>query len=680
MYRNILYSVLILLSMLWNLAFADGLLRSTDSDYPEDFLRAKLTMIDVFIKGQFAETRVYQEFVNEWQRTTDAVYAFPLAPDARATTFFYWRNDTCFQAILKVQEQAVNPGTGEGGVAALVNKYIGRNGIKVALKGITPGSIQKTQLNFISRCEYFNDKMTYEFPLDTQDFLKYPMELLYVTIHLHANAPISAFNLTSHPDEWRVVTQEPDYVCIEMKKPKTYLNKNLKFEYVVPNDALDVDFYSAANDSVDGHFVLTVKPDETMDSTQILNKRLIFLVDNSSRMFGDRLEQSKQAIAWCLDLLKPDDYFNIALFSRNFSSWKTAPVKATALNIQLAKNYLGGVSPQWGSDLEQALLNCLKQFPDNTLCNAILTFASGYSPLDPRNIESQNKYKAGIFTIGIGDDLDRAKLEMVSLLNYGFTTYFDENDNLYSGIIRVFRQINRPVLKDTRMEFGRSDLSEFFPIKTPTIYQGSRFFLTGRYGAAGQSVLSIAGYSVDGVQALDFNLNFSDSPDSNKFVEAFWAKEKIDALEREIAVYGETEALKQELIAVSLAYNIRCKYTAYVADYDPAHTGIDDIETDLAVVPQSYIVGNYPNPFNPSTTIQFYLSPESVKIKYKFIRLYNMLGQLVAVIDISGFGSGMHLIKFNALDVGGRQLCSGTYFCQLIVGNVVSTLRMSLVR
>ena len=122
------------------------------------------------IYGLCAQTFVYQEFVNEWTEPVDAVYSFPLPPEARATEFLYWRNDTTFKAILKVREQATNPGTGEGGVVALVNKYIGRNGIKVQLMGIEPGAIQKVQLHYTSICDYYMGKASYNFPLDTQDF------------------------------------------------------------------------------------------------------------------------------------------------------------------------------------------------------------------------------------------------------------------------------------------------------------------------------------------------------------------------------------------------------------------------------------------------------------------------------------------------------------------------------
>jgi hypothetical protein len=154
MTRKILYITIVLIMILGTSAIADGLLRPSAEGYPRDLLQNRLTKIYVRLSGQIAETAVYQEFVNEWNKPTNAVYSFPLPPDARATAFFYWYNDKCYKAVLKVKEQAVNPGTGEGGVAALINKYIGRNGIKVFLQDIPAGGIQKVQLHYISICPY----------------------------------------------------------------------------------------------------------------------------------------------------------------------------------------------------------------------------------------------------------------------------------------------------------------------------------------------------------------------------------------------------------------------------------------------------------------------------------------------------------------------------------------------
>ena len=65
--------------------------------------------------------------------------------------------DTAYTAVLQVKEQATNPGTGEGGLVGQVNSYIGRNGIKILLKGVKAGAIQKVRLRYISVCDYYQE-------------------------------------------------------------------------------------------------------------------------------------------------------------------------------------------------------------------------------------------------------------------------------------------------------------------------------------------------------------------------------------------------------------------------------------------------------------------------------------------------------------------------------------------
>ncbi len=660
-------------------SLADGLLLPSNENYPKDFLRHRMTRVTVKIHGLVAETYVYQEFVNEWTDSTDAVYSFPLPPDARATELLYWRNDSTFKAVLKVREQVVNPGTGEGGIVAEVNEYIGRNGIKIELKDIAPGIIQRVQLHYISLCDYYRGKATFKFPLDTGDFIKYPLDHLQFTFDVKTNSPITAFDVPTHPD-YRVVRQDAQELTLEMIKPKAYIDRDLEFWYQTDNNALGVDFYSAANDSMDGHFVLFVRPQNEASTGSVLPKRIIFLLGNSSRMFGYKLEQSLAAISQCLELLGENDYFNIILFNSYVTSWQNQPIIASSANVRSAKDYLRTIRSSSGSRMDLGLETALGQIKDSNFSNAIIAFTDGRSPIEPRRIESLNTNKAGIFPIGIGDDLDRARLEMTASLNYGFVTYFGENSGMTTGIIRVFNQISQPILQDVAIEYGRADLYNLLPAKIPTTYAGSYFFTTGRYKNPVKSALAIAGKSVTGLNAYDFQLEFSKQTNANKFAEFIWAREMIDALEREVEIYGETVALKDTLIDLSLRYNIRCRYTAYIADYKTIFTRVERGEKTLVSMPASYLIGNYPNPFNPTTTIQFYLSESSLDAKIKLVRIFNALGQLVAIIDIGHYSPGIHVIHFDGRDFFGNPLPAGMYFVRLQVGDEVSTIRIALVK
>ncbi|RPH97767.1 MAG: VWA domain-containing protein, partial [Calditrichaeota bacterium] len=614
---------------------ADGLLMPVDIYYPRDFLKNRLTEVDVNIHGLVAETIVYQEFLNEWDRSVDAVYSFPLPPDARATQFLYWFEDKVYRAVLKVREQAVNPGTGEGGVVAEVNQYLGRNGIKVALKGIPAGRVQKVKLFYVQPLDYFDGTTSYVYPLATGDFITHPLDHLQFSIHVQSSTAITGFELPGE-ENYTVQEQSENRLRLDVIRPKAYVVNDFVFRYTTQQDRLGVDFYSVANDSMDGHFVLYVRPQSQAVAADLLPKRTIFIISTSANMSGYKLDQCIKAVSASLDLLEKRDQFNLLIYNNSTFLWKSQPVVASSAAVAEAKSYLLNLATGWGSRMDEALQSALNQIADDAFINSILVFTDGRSPLDPYRIESFNRYKTGIFPVGIGSDIDRARLEMTAALNYGFVTYFDETSNINAGILRLATKISRPLLKDVTMEFGRVDLHDLLPTKVPALFAGGYFFMTGRYPTSSLSALAMAGKTISGVTAFDFRLDFTADKTINKFAEHVWAKEKIDELERVVEIYGENVQLKQQLIELSLRYNIRCRYTAYVADYTTEYSRVREAENDLTAVPHSFLLGNYPNPFNPSTTISFYIAAEAAG-KVKLIKIYNALGQLVAVFDVTHF-------------------------------------------
>ena len=85
---------------------------------------------------------------------------------------------------------------------------------------------------------------------------------------------------------------------------------------------------------------------------------------------------------------------------------------------------------------------------------------------------------------------------------------------------------------------------------------------------------------------------------------------------------------------------------------------------------------NYPNPFNPSTTLRFALR-EAGRVQ---LEIRNVRGQLVQVIADRVFEAGTHTLTWNGTDEGGRAVASGIYLVRLIVGSEVATGRLTLVK
>ncbi|MCK9310298.1 MAG: C25 family cysteine peptidase, partial [Candidatus Cloacimonetes bacterium] len=105
-------------------------------------------------------------------------------------------------------------------------------------------------------------------------------------------------------------------------------------------------------------------------------------------------------------------------------------------------------------------------------------------------------------------------------------------------------------------------------------------------------------------------------------------------------------------------------------------TGGTVANSDLVSPLQTSLLGNYPNPFNPSTTIQFSLKEKS----QVNMDIYNISGQKVRSLVNSLMPSGTHNIHWNGQDNSGKAVSSGVYFVKMNSGKYTSTKKMILMK
>jgi hypothetical protein len=85
---------------------------------------------------------------------------------------------------------------------------------------------------------------------------------------------------------------------------------------------------------------------------------------------------------------------------------------------------------------------------------------------------------------------------------------------------------------------------------------------------------------------------------------------------------------------------------------------------------------NYPNPFNPTTTLSFSLPSEMVCK----LEIYNVRGQKVKTLLNESLQSGRHTILWDGKDAFGRSVSSGVYFYRLDTPNRTQTSKMLLMK
>ncbi|MFL2989772.1 MAG: FlgD immunoglobulin-like domain containing protein [Candidatus Neomarinimicrobiota bacterium] len=87
--------------------------------------------------------------------------------------------------------------------------------------------------------------------------------------------------------------------------------------------------------------------------------------------------------------------------------------------------------------------------------------------------------------------------------------------------------------------------------------------------------------------------------------------------------------------------------------------------------------GNYPNPFNPSTKINFELSGYHNNLTFT---VFNVMSQIVNVIFFSNTLQGMQVINWNGIDSNGASVPSRIYFYQVQADDFSAMGRMPLVK
>ena len=103
----------------------------------------------------------------------------------------------------------------------------------------------------------------------------------------------------------------------------------------------------------------------------------------------------------------------------------------------------------------------------------------------------------------------------------------------------------------------------------------------------------------------------------------------------------------------------------------------DATEPDVnATLPKIKSVTNFPNPFNPVTTISFDLN-ESEKIS---VQVYNLKGQHIKTLIDGQFPAGISSVQWNGDNTSGKPVTSGMYFYKIVTNKEKLTGKMLLLK
>jgi photosystem II stability/assembly factor-like uncharacterized protein len=135
---------------------------------------------------------------------------------------------------------------------------------------------------------------------------------------------------------------------------------------------------------------------------------------------------------------------------------------------------------------------------------------------------------------------------------------------------------------------------------------------------------------------------------------------------------GERRIFDLKFVNANIGYAVAD--SGYFYKYDIRSLAVDD---DVKFQPHGFaLLPNYPNPFNPSTTISFSL-PKPLDTRLVIV---DLLGREVRRLLLGQREEGIQLVAWDGRDDNGTSVGSGVYFCRLQAGSFTASRKLMLVK
>src|SRR4029077_1987293 len=105
-------------------------------------------------------------------------------------------------------------------------------------------------------------------------------------------------------------------------------------------------------DNEDGYFMLLGRVDSQLETSKAMSKEIVFVLDISGSMQGEKMEQAQNAMKFCLNSLNERDRFNFISFSTDVAVFSNKMLPATRENIKKAVGHVDQLEATGGTNID----------------------------------------------------------------------------------------------------------------------------------------------------------------------------------------------------------------------------------------------------------------------------------------------------------------------------------------
>jgi Ca-activated chloride channel family protein len=539
---------------------------------PRHPLQLKEHHVKVDITDGVAVSRIDEVYYNPNPWQFEGSFLYPLPGDAAVSRFAMSINGKLQEGELLDAEKArriytdivrrmKDPGLLE---------YMGMKAFRLRVFPVPPRGEKRVRIEYTRILKGTAGLFSFENPLGTDRFTSHPPRQVTFDVTIRSKLPLKTIYSPSHPVHIMRKGDHEARLSFEMtnRTPK----KDFRLYYSVSEKAFGMSLLSFKAPGEDGYFMAILAPKQRVDAVEIVKKDVVFILDRSGSMAGEKIEQARKALRFCVNSLSAGDRFTIVPFSTEAETWKESLVAAIPENVRSARTYIDSIRAMGGTNIDGALQRAMAMKPPDSdrpfmvvfLTDGEPTIGETSTPAILNNVRKYNVSGTRLFAFGIGTKLNTHLLDKLAEQNGGDREYVAPNEDLEIKVSNFYSKIAHPVLAGLVLDFPGLGAYDVYPKRLPDLFRGSQLIVMGRYKNPGMKAVKLTGELNGKSRSYVYESTFAGRDTGTAFLPRTWASRKIGYLLDHIRLHGENRELKQEIVRLAKKYGIITPYTSYL--------------------------------------------------------------------------------------------------------------------
>ncbi|MDZ7344921.1 MAG: VIT and VWA domain-containing protein [candidate division KSB1 bacterium] len=339
-----------------------------------------------------------------------------------------------------------------------------------------------------------------------------------------------------------------------------------------------------------GYFMLLISPQANLAEDQPPGQDLVFVLDTSGSMAGEKLQQAKAALRYCLQRLGHRDRFGLVTFSSEARLFR--PSLASIEAREEALWHLDRLEATGGTNLNEALLAAIDLLRASALARSMIIFLTDGLPSSGvqdegqirRNVQNANRSGIRLFSFGVGFDVNTRLLDGLAKESNAFSDYISPQENIEERVSKFYDKVRYPVMSNLEYSFRGIEVQALSPNRLPDLFKGGQIILTGRYRDAGRATLVLRGQVGQQRQEFRYDFAFPERERERDFVARLWATRRVGDLLDDIRLNGEHSELKNEVMALAKEFGLVTPYTSYLVQEEERLTTREQSEPAMMML------------------------------------------------------------------------------------------------